>query len=181
MQGTKDKGYIQLAIRSGVYRKINVIAIKEGELISFDPLNEEIKVNLIEDDLKREQTPTIGYYAFFEHIGGYRKALYWSKAKMEHHAITYSKGYKAKKGYTFWEKDFDAMAYKTMLRQLISKWGDMSVERLYDAFDNDMAVIEDGKKTYVDNGDDDFQEVTAVTETESETTQKEAETEDVFG
>lgn len=175
------KGYIQLAIRSGVYRKINVIAIKEGELVSFDPLNEEIKVNLIEDDLKREQTPTIGYYAFFEHIGGYRKALYWSKAKMEHHAITYSKGYKAKKGYTFWEKDFDAMAYKTMLKQLISKWGDMSVERLFDAFDSDMSVIEDGKKTYVDNTDEDFQEVTAVTETESETTQKEAETEDVFG
>jgi len=47
---------------------------------------------------------------------------------MEAHALRYSKGYSAKKGYTFWEKDFDAMAYKTMLRQLISKWGVMSID-----------------------------------------------------
>ena len=41
------KGYIQLAIRSGQYKKLNVMAIKEGELESFDPLNEDIKINLI--------------------------------------------------------------------------------------------------------------------------------------
>lgn len=144
------KGYIQLAIRSGQYRKLNVLAIKEGELVKFDPLNEEIIVNLIEDEDTREKTTTIGYYAMFEYTNGFRKAIYWSKAKMEAHALKYSAGYKAKKGYTFWEKDFDGMAYKTMLRQLISKWGIMSVE-MANAIDSDMAVIhEDGQKTYVE-------------------------------
>lgn len=148
------KGYIQLAIRSGMYKKLNVLAIKEGELIRFDPLNEEIEVNLIEDEEIREKSETIGYYAMFEYTNGFRKAIYWSKAKMEAHALKYSAGYRAKKGFTFWEKDFDGMAYKTMLRQLISKWGVMSID-LITAFDADMAVIkEDGSKNYVDNEND---------------------------
>ena len=145
------KGYIQLAIRSGQYKKLNVLAIKEGELIRFDPLNEEIEVRLIEDEEEREQANTIGYYAMFEYTNGFRKAIYWSKRKMEAHALKYSKGYQAKKGYTFWEKDFDGMAYTTMLRQLISKWGIMSID-MASAIDSDMAVInEDGTKDYVDN------------------------------
>lgn len=144
------KGYIQLAIRSGQYKKLNVLAIKEGELVRFDPLNEEIEVNLIEDEEVRENAPTIGYYAMFEYTNGFKKAMYWSKAKMEAHALKYSMGYRAKKGYTFWEKDFDGMAYKTMLRQLISKWGIMSID-MVSAMDSDMAVInEDGTRTYVE-------------------------------
>jgi recombination protein RecT len=87
----------------------------------------------------------------FEYVNGFRKAMYWSRKKMEGHALKYSKGYGAKKGYTFWEKDFDGMAYKTMLRQLISKWGVMSVE-MERAIEKDQAVIgEDGKIEYVDN------------------------------
>ena len=147
------KGYIQLAIRSGQYKKLNVLAIKEGELIKYDPLEEEIEVNLIEDEEEREKAKTIGYYAFFEYTNGFKKSLYWSKSKMEAHALKYSKGYQAKKGYTFWEKDFDGMAYKTMLRQLISKWGIMSID-LQNAIDADMAVInQDGTKSYVETED----------------------------
>lgn len=145
------KGYIQLAIRSGQYKKLNVLAIKKGELIKYDALNEEIEVNLIEDENEREASETIGYYAMFEYSNGFRKTMYWSKAKMEKHALKYSKGFAAKKGYTFWEKDFDSMAFKTMLRQLISKWGIMSVE-LQQAVEKDMATInEDGSFEYVDN------------------------------
>lgn len=145
------KGYIQLAIRSGQYRKLNVLAIKEGELIRFDPLTEDIEINLIEDEEERENTPTAGYYAFFEYTNGFRKAIYWSKKKMIAHAEKYSAGYRAHKGYTFWEKDFDGMAFKTMLRQLISKWGIMSIDMM-SAMDADMAVInEDGSKDYVEN------------------------------
>lgn len=147
------KGYIQLAIRSGQYKKLNVLAIKEGELIRFDPLNEEIEVKLIDDEEAREEAQTIGYYAMFEYTNGFKKAMYWSKKKMEAHALKYSKGYAAKKGYTFWEKDFDGMAYKTMLRQLISKWGIMSIDMM-SAMDSDMAVIhEDGTKDYVETVD----------------------------
>ena len=145
------KGYIQLAIRSGYYKKLNVLAIKEDELVKYDALNEDIEVKLIEDEEKREKAPTIGYYAMFEYLNGFRKTLYWTKKHMEAHAEKYSMGYKAHKGYTFWEKDFDGMAYKTMLRQLISKWGIMSVD-MQKAMESDMAEIkEDGTYEYVDN------------------------------
>ena len=165
------KGYIQLAIRSGQYKKLNVLAIKEGELIRFNPLEEEIEVKLIEDEEERENAPTVGYYAMFEYTNGFKKAMYWSKKKMEAHALKYSKGYQAKKGYTFWEKDFDGMAYKTMLRQLISKWGIMSIE-MASAMDSDMAVInEDGTKDYVENETD----VIDITEVASDVVQDQVE------
>ena len=165
------KGYIQLAIRSGYYKKLNVLAIKEGELIQYDPLNEEIEVELIEDDVIREETPTMGYYAMFEYENGFRKTMYWTKKKMLAHAEKYSQAFKRNGGAkslelleqgeipekdlwkysSFWFKDFDGMAMKTMLRQLISKWGIMSID-LQNAIDKDMAVIhEDGTTDYVEN------------------------------
>ena len=145
------KGYIQLAIRSGQYKKLNVLAIKEGELVNYDPLNEEIEVRLIDDELLREQAKTIGYYAMFEYMNGFRKTMYWSKEKMETHAKTYSKSYNSSS--SFWKKDFDVMAYKTMLRQLISKWGIMSID-MQMAFESDMGAIkEDGSVEYVDRND----------------------------
>lgn len=178
------KGYIQLAIRSGQYKKLNVLAIKDGELIKFDPLNEEIEVRLIEDEESREAAETIGYYAMFEYTNGFRKAIYWSKKKMLAHADKYSQAFSANGGTvktrygektkvsysdyvagnfdpkdawmysSFWYKDFDGMAYKTMLRQLISKWGIMSID-MASAVDADMAVInDDGTKDYVDNAPD---------------------------
>ena len=164
------KGYIQLAKRSGVYKKINVLSIKAGELISYNPLEEELEINLIEDDYVRENTPTIGYYAMFEEVNGYRHSIYWSNQRMLAHAEKYSFAFYKNGGAkslelleegkipekdmwkysSFWFKDFDGMALKTMLRQLISKWGIMSID-LQNAIDKDMAVIhEDGKTDYVD-------------------------------
>nr|DAZ74593.1 MAG TPA: RecT protein [Caudoviricetes sp.] len=164
------KGYIQLAIRSGYYKKLNVLAIKEGELVRYDPLDEEVEVNLIDDDILREEAPTMGYFAMFEYENGFRKTLYWSKKKMLAHAEKYSFAFYKNGGArslelleqgkipekdmwkysSFWFKDFDGMALKTMLRQLISKWGIMSID-LQNAIDKDMAVIhEDGKTDYVD-------------------------------
>ena len=176
------KGYIQLATRSSQYKKLNVLSIKEGELIRFDPLNEEIEVNLIQDDEQREAAPTIGYYAMFEYTNGFRKAMYWSRAKMEAHAKKYSPGYKKDlvKGtsWTFWAKDFDAMAYKTMLRQLISKWGIMSID-LQDAIDSDMAVIrEDGSRDYVETVQPDVVEEAAVPQEENAATSEESVTQE---
>lgn len=164
------KGYIQLAIRSGYYKKLNVLAIKEGELISYDPLNEEIEVELIDDDVIREEAPTIGYYAMFEYENGFRKTLYWSKKKMAAHAEKYSFAFKKNGGLkaledlqagriperdlwkysSFWFQNFDEMALKTMLRQIISKWGIMSID-LQNGLTSDMAVIkDDGTPDYVD-------------------------------
>jgi len=176
------KGYIQLAIRSGQYKHLNVIEIKEGELKSFDPLNEVIDCVIIEDFDKREETPTIGYYAMFEYTNGFRKAIYWSKKQMLSHADKYSPAFSAQKyvdliegrisGLTlkmiqdgvyiadkelyktaaklssFWYKDFDGMAKKTMLRQLISKWGVMSTE-FVTAVERDNTVIEDNGGNFI--------------------------------
>ena len=169
------KGYIQLAIRSGQYKKLNVLPIKKGELIRFNPLDEEIEVKLIEDETERENVDTMGYYAMFEYTNGFKKAIYWSKEKMLSHADKYSaafslyatSGQYAKVSYddylagkynqkdswlysSFWYKDFDGMACKTMLRQLISKWGIMSIE-MQNAIESDMSVIgENGTVEYVD-------------------------------
>jgi recombination protein RecT len=161
------KGYIQLAIRSGAYKKLTVLAIKEGELIHFDALNEEIEVDLIQDEVERENARTIGYYAMFEYLNGFRKAIYWSHSKMLAHADKYSQAFNAAdydrllageipkselwKYSSFWYKNFDDMGLKTVIRQLISKWGVMSTE-MQMAYEKDMGVISpDGATNYVDN------------------------------
>lgn len=148
------RGLITLAIRSGVYKHLNALAIKEGELVRYDPLREEIEVNLIDDEEEREKAKTIGYYGYYELLNGFTKSVYWSKAKMEKHALRYSKGYQAKKGYTFWEKDFDGMAIKTIYRTLL-KTAPKSVD-MQRAIIMDGGVVRDLKTDaveYVDNTD----------------------------
>ncbi|WP_334196225.1 recombinase RecT [Muricomes intestini] len=189
------KGYLQLAERSGYYKKLNVLPIKDGELIRYDPLEEEIEVDLIEDDVVREETPSIGYYAMFEYANGFRKTMYWSKRKMMAHAEKYSFAFRKNGGgkslelleegkiptkdlwkySSFWFKDFDSMAMKTMLRQLISKWGIMSID-LQNAIEKDMAVIkDDGQPDYVDNEpQDDVVEDQEYKESESQEVQKQS-------
>lgn len=136
------KGYYQLALRSGQYKKLNAVAVKEGEPVKIDPINEDFEFNFIENPAERKKAKTVGYYAYFELVNGFKKAVYWTKEEMQIHAETYSKGYKAHKGYTFWEKDFDSMALKTLYRQLISKYGIMSVE-MQTAFMKDMTYSEE--------------------------------------
>lgn len=152
------KGYIQLAVRSGMYRKIIVHEIKDGELIRWDPLMEEFEASFIENEEKRDKTDTIGYYAMFEYVDGFRKTLYWSKDKMLVYADKYSPAF-SKDAYvklinneipanemwkysSFWYKSFDDMAKKTMIRQLISKWGGMAVEPLRVALEHDNNVLQ---------------------------------------
>ena len=144
------RGLLQLAMRSGQYRKINAVPIKEGEFVSYNPLDESIEVNIIQDPEKREQAPTIGYYAMFEYSNGFRKEMYWSKGQMEAHARRYSKSY----GSGPWKTDFDKMAIKTMLRQLLGHYGIMSIDMEAGCL-SDQAVIDyrDGQliPKYVDN------------------------------
>lgn len=138
------KGYIQLALRSGQYADLDVMEIKEGEYLGKDPSTGKPRFQFIEDDDERDQKQTIGYMAYFEYLNGFKKSLYWTKAKMLAHADQYSQAFSAEdyKKYiageipesdlwmysSYWYKDFDAMAEKTMLRQLISRWGVMSIQ-----------------------------------------------------
>lgn len=132
------KGYIQLALRSGHYADLDCIDVRQGEHKGRNKLTGKHEFEFISDDDEREKLPIIGYLAYFEYLNGFKKSIFWTKQKVESHAIKYSKGYAAKKGYTFWEKDFDGMAFKTLLRQLISKWGIMSIE-MQQAFEADAA------------------------------------------
>ena len=149
------KGYIQLAIRSGQYKDIDVIEVREGEYLGRNKITGKHQFEFIEDEVERENKPIIGYMAYFEYLNGFYKNLYWSKEKMQKHALEYSQAYasdvKKDTNYSFWSKDFDGMAFKTMLRQLISKWGIMSID-MQEALTKDMSVIkEDGTCDYVDN------------------------------
>ena len=139
------KGYIQLALRTGQYKRLNVLEVKSGELGGWDPFEERFhEMHFIEDFEKRAAMPTVGYIAHFEHINGFQKTLYWTADQMMSHADKYSPAFSAAaykkllngeipqnelwKYSSFWYKDFDGMAKKTMLRQLISKWGIMTAE-----------------------------------------------------
>lgn len=159
------KGYYQLAMRSGVYKTLHATAIKEGEIVKCDPINEEFEFKAIDDPIKRKKAKTIGYYAFFETINGFKKSMYWTVEEMENHALQYSRGYANDKAkgtkYTYWSKDFDDMALKTMFRQLISKYGVMSVD-LEKAYVHDTSFSEElpdtdkgttGEPIYFDNQD----------------------------
>lgn len=156
------KGMIQLAMRSGHYKKIVVLEMKEGEVKAFDPLEEEIDCVIITDPEAREQAPTVGYYAMFEYVNGFRKSMYWTTAQMIRHADRYSAAFSASayeklqrgeipekelwKYSSFWYKSFDEMAKKTMLRQIISHWGAMST-------DLETAIVSDGASLGISGND----------------------------
>jgi len=149
------KGYIQLALRSDQYRKLGCMEIRQGEYLGKDPETAEPRFRFIEDDDLRERLPIVGYMAHFEYLNGFRKRIYWSREKVLNHADTYSQAF-SKDAYdkiqngqiadkdmwkysSFWYKSFDDMAKKTLLRQLISKWGIMSTE-MQQALTNDSGI-----------------------------------------
>lgn len=161
------KGYKQLAMRTGQYLDLDVIYVRQWEYLGRDKFTGKQKFEFIEDDAVREELPIVGYLAYFELLNGFRKQIYWTREKMEKHADTYSQAFnladykRLQKGEipkkdlwkysSFWYKNFDEMAEKTMIRQLISKWGIMSTE-MEEAYTKDMAVLDkSGNPRYVDN------------------------------
>ena len=161
------RGYIQLAMRSGQYQKIQVTEIREGELKSYNPITEELEFDPILDYDERGKKAVVGYYGSFILVNGFKKEIYWDKARMEAHAKKYSASYRKGWSSSFWSSDFDEMAKKTILRQLLSKWGVMSVD-LEKAYNGDMAVIdENGMPDYIDNVPDEPEKAVDVFDTEA--------------
>lgn len=119
------KGMNQLALRTGVYKTINVIDIREGELKHYNRLTEEIDIDFIEDEEERERLPIIGWVGYYKLINGTEKTIYMTKKQIEAHERKHRKGQYMGKG---WREDFDAMAAKTVFRRLIGKWGLMSID-----------------------------------------------------
>ena len=119
------KGMHQLALRTGAYKTINVVDIREGELKSYNRLTEEVDVEFIEDDDVRESKPIIGYLGYYRLVNGAEKTIYMTTKQIENHEKKFRKGEYMGKG---WRDDWDAMARKTVYRKLIGKWGVLSIQ-----------------------------------------------------
>lgn len=147
------KGYIQLALRSGLYVLINVTEVVEGEYLGRDRLTGRINFNWEEDDKKRAELEITGYVAYFQLNNGFEKMIYMTVEEVEEHAVKYSQAYqydkREKKEASRWTSDFDGMAKKTVLKLLLAKWGILSVE-MRKAIEADQQVDGD----YVDNKKD---------------------------
>ena len=131
------KGLIQLALRTGAYKVINVVDVREGELKHFDRLTEQIELEFIEDEDEREKLPIVGWVGYFELVNGAQKTIYMSRKQVEAHEKKNRKGQYMGKG---WREDFDAMAAKTVLRRLLGKWGLMSIDYQAQADPSTMAA-----------------------------------------
>lgn len=140
------KGFIQLAIRSGQFKTINVTDVREGEIKKNDRLTGKITFKFALED--RDQRPIVGYVAYFKLIKGFEKQLYMTKEELESHGIRFSDN--TRRGVGMWREDFDMMAKKTVLKLLLSKYAPMTVD-MQNAQLADQAVIEDKEVKYVDN------------------------------
>lgn len=118
------KGYIQLALRTGQYKNINVSPIYEGELKCWNRITEELELDL--DGKASEKV--IGYCGFFKLTNGFEKTVYWTRDEVEAHRIKHNKMKDKKAMNNVWKSDYDAMAMKTVVRNMLSKWGILSVE-----------------------------------------------------
>lgn len=145
------KGFIQLAIRSGQFKTLNVTDVKEGELKEVNLLTGEIA---FEARPNRAELKTIGYVAYFRLINGFEKTLYMDAKEMDKHAKTYSQTYSSKNDYvrkaSKWTTDFDAMAKKTVIKLLLSRYAPLSVE-MQSAITSDQSVMDDKGTHYIDH------------------------------
>lgn len=144
------KGYVQLALRTGQFRRLNVRDVREGEITGSDFLSGEMTFSEAPD---RDSLPVVGYVAYFELNNGFRKSFYMTRGEVEAHALRYSKSYKNRGG--VWANNFDAMAKKTALKLLLGKYAPMSVE-MAEGINSDGGsfTAEDGGEApiYIDNG-----------------------------
>lgn len=142
------KGYIQLAQRSGQYKALNALAIYNGQLINWNPLTEEFTF----DYKAKVSDEVIGYVGFFELLNGFKKTVYWTKQEIESHRIKNSKSKDKEKLSGAWKENYDAMAIKTVLRNMLAKWGLLSVEM-------QSAITSDEKVFRVDDNNDLIEEI----------------------
>lgn len=175
------KGFVQLAIRTGQYKRINVTELYEGQFESYDPITDELKYNL-DNRLSDEITH---YVAYFQTINGFEKYNVMSKEEIENHAKKFSKTYSYKG--SSWQTNFNTMAKKTVLKLLLSKFGILSIE-MQTAQKADQAVIREFDKNnieveYVDNENnvnDTVDEIQVTVNNNNETTEEDEELKGMF-
>lgn len=156
------KGFVQLAIRSGEYEKMNCSEVYKDEIISYNPISGECEfvTDWTNCTMRDEGKPedVAGYYAWFRLRSGFMKELYMSRKAVENHAKKYSQSYRydlsASKQSSKWSTDFDAMAKKTVIKLLLSKWGILSIEMQRAIIDDQKIYDNNGDSSYADNQPD---------------------------
>jgi len=146
------KGFLQLAQRSGVFKTVNSSEVKQGEIENIDRLTGEITFNWNQDNEARKKLQTIGYIAYFSLTNGFEKSMYMTIEELNKHGKKFSQTFK--KGFGLWCDDFDAMAKKTVLKLLLSKYAPLSID-MQQAVLKDQAEIVDvddeNSLNYLDN------------------------------
>ena len=160
------KGFVQLAIRSGAYENMNVAEVYEDELVSYNPISGELE--LVKDFSECTQRSNgdknkiVGYCAWFRLLSGFKKELYMTRKECENHALQYSASYKndTQRGWNSskWSTDFDAMAKKTVLKLLLSRWGVLNIEMQNAITDDQKVYTQIDEAEYVDNDSNDVQD-----------------------
>lgn len=144
------KGFVQLAQRSGQFKTINATDVRDGEIKGIDRLTGEISFEWV-DGPGREKLGVSGYVAYMKLTTGFEKSLYMTAEELEKHAKRYSASYRSgSKDTNMWRDDFDAMAKKTVIKLLLSKYAPMTPD-MAKAYESDQAVIENDAITYIDN------------------------------
>lgn len=179
------KGFVQLAIRTGEYEKMNCSEVYEDEMVSYNPITGECEfVKDFSECMQRENGETdkiVGYYAWFRLKSGFTKELYMSKAEVLNHAKKYSQSYRYdlrdNRQTSAWTTDFSMMAKKTVIKMLLSKWGILSIQMQQALTDDQKVFLGEETDEYADNQID-VMEAEDPFENELELTTKEDETGD---
>jgi len=151
------KGMVQLCLRTGAYKCVpDAVDVREGELVSYNRLTGEAVFNWIEDEDARDELPIVGYAGYFQLKNGAEKTIYMTRKQIEKHERKNRKGEYMGKG---WREDFDAMARKTVIRRLCSKYALMSIEYQDNADRNTMNLAtalaqQDFPETALPEGED---------------------------
>ena len=136
------KAFIQFALRTGKYHKINAIPIYQGQLKGFNYLTEEYEL----DFSVKESVDPIGYMAYYKLLDGFEKTVYWSREEVEKHRQKFNKKRDKKAMNNVWAKNYDAMALKTVINNMLSKWGLLTTQ-----LQNDLKVADEAERIDITN------------------------------
>lgn len=141
------KGLVQLAQRSGAFKRLGVREVHEGEYIGQDDFGDD----MFKFDHKYDGNEVVGYFAYFELLNGFQKTMYWTKEQCQAHAKKYSKSYGNGSKTDLWSNSFDQMACKTVLKLLLNRYAPLSVEMQKGLVADQAVVKQDGSYEYVDS------------------------------
>ena len=142
------KGMNQLALRTGVYKRLNVCDVREGELKRYDRLTEDIEIVWVEDETARDALPIVGWVGYFRLVNGTEKTIYMSREAIQRHERKNRKGAEMTRG---WRENFDEMAAKTVFRRLVGKYGIMSIDYQHRADPAALKAADDLARGFADD------------------------------